>query len=143
MNKNCGQNSRSATMAIQGCMRSTPVVEAADGSIRPGQGRDDEAHTGRQLAEMMHDLHDHPLGAVSGRSLVLDAPVAHQWGVAGSAPGIGADDDGLLPSPAPVNDGKEHMVPPVRTVNVAWPELGSEAVTVLVEDEQGMVAGPS
>jgi uracil phosphoribosyltransferase len=40
----------------------------------------------------------------------------------------------------PVNDGREHLLPPVRTVDVAWPERGGEAVAVLVEDEEGMIA---
>jgi hypothetical protein len=53
---------------------------------------------------------------------------------------VGADDDGLSPGPVPVHDGQEHLLPRVGTVNVARPERGREAVTVLVEDEKRMVA---
>jgi hypothetical protein len=41
---------------------------------------------------------------------------------------VGPNDDGLLPSLGPVNDGQEHLVPPVSTVDVAWPERGGQTV---------------
>ena len=53
---------------------------------------------------------------------------------------VGSDDDGLPLGLGPVNNGKEDLVPPVRTVNVARPELGREAVAVLGENEQRMIA---
>ena len=53
---------------------------------------------------------------------------------------ISPNDNGLLPSLAAVNDGEENLHPPVRTVDVARPERGGQAVAGLVEDEQGMVA---
>jgi hypothetical protein len=53
---------------------------------------------------------------------------------------VGADDHGLSPILEPVDDGKEDLVPPIRTVHVARPELGGEAVAALVEDEQRMIA---
>ena len=53
---------------------------------------------------------------------------------------IGSDDDGLPPGPVPVNDGQEHVVAPLNTVDVARPELGGQAVPALVEDQQRMVA---
>ena len=53
---------------------------------------------------------------------------------------VGADNDGLLPSLAAVNDGEEDLLPPVRTMDVAWPERGGQAIAVLIEDEERMVA---
>jgi hypothetical protein len=35
-----------------------------------------------------------------------------------------------------INDGEEDLVPSVRTVDVARPERGGEAVTLLVENEK-------
>jgi hypothetical protein len=52
---------------------------------------------------------------------------------------VGADGDALSPGPVPVN-GEEDLVPRSGTVYVARPELGGEAVAVLVEDEQRMLA---
>ena len=40
----------------------------------------------------------------------------------------------------PVDDGEEDLVPSVGTVHVARAELGGEAVALLVEDEQRMIA---
>ena len=53
---------------------------------------------------------------------------------------VGADNEALPSGPDPVNDGEENLVPPISTVDVAWPELGGDAVAVLVEDEQRMTA---
>jgi len=53
---------------------------------------------------------------------------------------VGADDDGLPPGLGPLNDREDGLLPPVRTVDVAWPERGGQAVAVLVEDEEGMGA---
>jgi hypothetical protein len=49
-------------------------------------------------------------------------------------------DDGLPPGLGPLNDREEGLLPPVSTVNVAWPERGGQAVAVLVEDEERMIA---
>src|SRR5439155_22294249 len=49
---------------------------------------------------------------------------------------VRANDDALPLCAVPVNDREEHVVPPVRTVDVARPERGGQAVTVLVEDEE-------
>lgn len=38
---------------------------------------------------MVLDLGNDPSGAVPGRGLIVEAPVSHQWGVAGSAAGPG------------------------------------------------------
>ena len=155
------------------------VVEVADGSVRPGERGDDEAHPGEQLPEVMLDLGDHPARPIPGGRLILKASVPDQRSVAGSAAGsdkqifdgplqdvigweadrvphpppfqrfveggqrkggVGADNDGLALRAVPVNDGKEHFVPPVRAVDVARPELGGQAVAVLVENKQRMVA---
>ena len=109
----------------------------------------------------------------------MEAPVAHQWGVTGSAsrPGeeildgplqhlvgresngvrhatllqclvdrgkrkgrVGANDDGLFPIVVTINDGQEDLLPPARTGDVARSELGGQAVALLVEHEERMVA---
>ncbi len=51
------------------------VVEVDDGPVRPGQGGDDEAYSGEQLAEMMLDLGDHLSRSVPGGGLVVETPV--------------------------------------------------------------------
>jgi hypothetical protein len=53
---------------------------------------------------------------------------------------VGADDDALPPGPVPVNHGEQDLIPPIGTVYVARPELGGEAVALLVEDRQLMIA---
>ncbi len=53
---------------------------------------------------------------------------------------VRADNDGLPLRAVAVNDGKEHAVPPVRTVHVARPQLGREAVTLWIEDEERVIA---
>ena len=47
---------------------------------------------------------------------------------------------GSCPPAVAINDGKKDRVPPIRTVHIPRPELGGEAVAVLVEDEERMVA---
>jgi hypothetical protein len=39
-----------------------------------------------------------------------------------------------------INDGQEDLLPPVRTVDVARPKLGREAVALWAEDEERVVA---
>ena len=63
------------------------VVEADDGSVRPGQRGDDEAHPGKQFAEVMLDLGNHPSRSIPGGRLIPEASISHQRGVAGSAAG--------------------------------------------------------
>ncbi len=159
--------------------RPTLVVEVDDGPIRPGQGRDDEAHPREELSQMMLDLGDHPPRSCPGGRLILEAAVADQRGMAGSAAGpheqvldpslqhivggeadgvrhaalllrlverrererrVGSDDDGLSATLTAIDDREEHVVPRVRTVDVARPERGGQAVAVLVEDEERVVA---
>ena len=50
------------------------------------------------------------------------------------------DDDALALRAIPVNDGEEHFVPPIRTVDIARPELGREAIAARVEDEERVIA---
>jgi hypothetical protein len=45
-----------------------------------------------------------------------------------------ADADGLALGLEAVNDGKQNLIPPRNTVDVARPELGGEAVAVLIKD---------
>jgi hypothetical protein len=155
------------------------VVEVHDGPVRPGQRGDDEGDPGEQLAEVMLDLGDDPSRTVPGGRLIVEAPIADQGGVPGSATGpreqildgplqhlvgreangirhpallqrlvqsregkrrIRPNDDGLLPSLVARNDGEENLLPLVRTVDVARPERGGEAVAGLIEDEERMVA---
>ena len=63
------------------------VVEADDGAAGPGQGCDDEAHPGKQVADVMLDLGDHASRPVPGGRLILEAPIADQRRVARSAAG--------------------------------------------------------
>lgn len=50
-------------------------------------------------------------------------------------------DHDRLPTPAiPVNDGQQNLIPPLRTMDIAWPELGREAVALEVEDEERVMA---
>jgi hypothetical protein len=65
--------------------RAALVVEADDRAIGPGQGGDDEAHPRKQFAEVMLNLGDHASRPVPRRRLILEAPIADQWGVTRSA----------------------------------------------------------
>ena len=53
---------------------------------------------------------------------------------------VGSDDDGLPPDLGPLDEREEELVPPVRTVDVAGAERGGEAVALLIEHEQRMIA---
>jgi hypothetical protein len=53
---------------------------------------------------------------------------------------VGTDDHRPAVRAVPVNDGKQDFVPAVRTMDVAGPEFGREAVALGVEDEERMVA---
>src|SRR6266852_9704924 len=53
---------------------------------------------------------------------------------------VRADDNGLPSCAVPINDGKEDLVPSVRTVDVARAEFGREAVALRVEDEERVIA---
>src|SRR5258706_16191036 len=53
---------------------------------------------------------------------------------------VRADDDRLALRAVAANDGEEHVVPPVRAVDISRPELGREAVALRVEDEERIVA---
>ena len=65
------------------------VVEENDDPVRPGERGDDEAHPGKEFAQVMLDLGDHSPRPVPRRGLILEAFIQHQRGVAGSAPGPG------------------------------------------------------
>jgi len=54
------------------------VVEADDGSVRPGQRGDDEANAGEELAEMMLDLGDDAAGAVPGAASFVSSYAARR-----------------------------------------------------------------
>jgi hypothetical protein len=133
------------------------VIEAEDGAIRPGQGGDDEAHPRKEFSEVMLNLGDHSSRPVPGGRLIREAPVPDQRRIAGPAAGpdeqifdgplqhgigregkgrVGAEDDGLPWSLAPVYDGEENLLSRVRTVDVARPERGGQAVALVVEDEE-------
>src|SRR5882724_11460672 len=53
---------------------------------------------------------------------------------------VGANDDGLVPILVTIDDGQEDLLPPGRTGDVARSELGGQAVALLIEDEERMVA---
>src|SRR5437667_11985245 len=53
---------------------------------------------------------------------------------------VGANDDALFPILVTINDGQEDLLPPARTGDVARSELGGQAVALLIEGEERMVA---
>jgi len=53
---------------------------------------------------------------------------------------VGSDDDGLPPGPGAVNDGQEHLLPPVSTVDVAWLVPEAEDLPGLREVREERVA---
>ena len=63
------------------------IVEADDGSVRPGQGGHDEAHPREEFPEVVLDLGDHPSRSVPRRGLILKASIPDQRSVAGPTPG--------------------------------------------------------
>src|SRR5262245_14084948 len=65
------------------------VVETDDRSVGPGERGDDEAYPREQFAEVMLDLGNHSARTIPGSRLVVEAPVADEWSVAGPAPGSG------------------------------------------------------
>ena len=80
------------------------IVEVDDGAVRPGERGDDETHPGEQLPEVVLDLGDDPARLVPGGSLIVEAAVADQRGVAGSATGPGRE---ILDSPLQYLVGRE------------------------------------
>ena len=54
--------------------------------------------------------------------------------------GIGPDHDSLPAPTIPINDGKKHLVPPFRAVDIAWSESCGEAVAFGVEHEERVIA---
>src|SRR5215475_5957730 len=50
------------------------------------------------------------------------------------------DDNGLPPPAVSINDGKQELVPPVRTVDVPRAKLRRETVAPGVEDEERVIA---
>ena len=53
---------------------------------------------------------------------------------------VGPDDDGLPLGLGPLNYREEDLLPLVRAMDVARPERGGQAVAVLIENEDRMVA---
>jgi hypothetical protein len=86
---------------------------------------------------------DHPLQHLIGREPdgVRHTPalegLVQRWEGKGR---VGADDDGLPPGLGSLNEREEDLLPPVRTVDVARPERGGQAVAILIEGEERMVA---
>src|SRR5262249_21847559 len=60
------------------------VVETDDRSVGPGERGDDEAYPREQFAEVMLDLGNHSARTIPGSRLVVEAPVADEWSVAGN-----------------------------------------------------------
>src|SRR5262249_22714722 len=50
------------------------------------------------------------------------------------------DDNGLPPPAVSINDGKQNLVPPVRTVDVPRAKLRRKTVALGVEDEERVIA---
>jgi len=84
--------------------RPTLVVKADDGRVRPGQGGDDEAHPGKELAPVMLDLDEDPSRSVPGGGLIGEAAVADPRGMAGPAAGR---DEQVLDGPLQHGVGRE------------------------------------
>ena len=85
---------------------------------------------GGTVPEVILDLGDHSPGPVPGRGPILEPPVADQRGVARSA---ATSSEQILDPPHQdaigwQADGVQDLVPPVRTMDIAWPELCTEAV---------------
>jgi hypothetical protein len=80
------------------------VVAVNDGRIRPRERGDDDAHAGKEFAQVMLDLGDHPPRPVPGGGLVLHAAIADQRGVAGPAAG---PDEEVLDGPLQHGSGRE------------------------------------
>ena len=95
---------------------------------------------GRSAAGPSEHILDAPLQDVVGReSDRVPHPSPFQGLIEGGQGErrVGADDHRLRSGAVPINDGKQDLVPPVRTVDVARPELGREAVALRVEHEEG------
>jgi hypothetical protein len=89
------------------------------------------------------EILDGPLQHLIGRESngVRHATLLQRFVESGQRKGcIGANDDALFPILVTINDGQEDLLPPVRTGDVARSELGGQAVALLIEDEERMVA---
>ncbi len=113
------------------------VVEADDGPVRPGQGGDDEAHAGKELPKVMLDFGDDSPRPVPGGSLILEAAVADQRGVAGSAAWSGQQvlDGPLQHIISGEADGVRHASPLQRLVE------GREGEGRVGSDDDGLPPG--
>src|SRR5215468_10420436 len=81
------------------------IVEADDGSVRPGQttarfvpvkGGHDEGHPREEFPEVVLDLGDHPPRSVPRRGLILEASIPDQRSVTRPTPG---SDEYILDAP--------------------------------------------
>jgi hypothetical protein len=79
---------------------------------------------------------------LAGRRIAYLTPPAFQCLLEGGQGKrrISLDDNGLSSGLAAIDDGEEHFVPPVRTVDVARPEFGGHAVTARIEDVERVIA---
>jgi hypothetical protein len=120
------------------------VLDLGDAPPRPVPGRGlileapvaDQRGVARSAAGPDEQVFDAPLQHGVGREAdrIRDTPPLQRFIEGRERKGrVGADDDGLPLGPVPVNDGQEHLIPPVSTVDVAWPEPGGKAVAILVD----------
>ena len=127
------------------------MLDLRDHASRPVPGRrlileaavSHQRGMARSAAWPNEQILDAPLQHVVGREADrVSHPLAFQRLVEGGQREgrVRADNDGLPLRAVAVNDGKEHAVPPVRTVHVARPQLGREAVTLWIEDEARVIA---
>jgi len=103
----------------------------------------DQRRVARSAARPGEQILDAPLQDVVGREADrVPHPSPFQCLIEGGQGKrrVGADDNRLPSRAVPINDGKQDLVPPVRTVDIARTELGREAVTLGVEDEEWVIA---
>ena len=103
----------------------------------------DQRRVARSAARSSQQIPDLPLQHIIGGQADRVAHAAPFQGLVERGQGkrrVRADDDGLALRAVAVNDGEEHVVPPVRAVDIARPERGREAVALRVEDEERVVA---
>ncbi len=110
------------------------ILEAAVADQR-GMARS----AGRPGEQILDGPLEHIIGRKSG--CVRHAPLLQRLVERRDGNGcVGADDDGPPSELAAIDDREEYLIPSVGTVELARPEPGGQAVAILAEDEERMIA---